>query len=234
MGLPIQSAPTYTCTLPFSGQEVKYRPFLVKEQKILVLAREGEDQRQIMDAVVKLIHNVTFEKVDAHKLAMVDLEYLFLQVRSVSVGETADITLSCGEEDCAGSGQTQVALNEVEVKGELPEENKFMLNDTTGVILRLPLVDELSKMDAGADEEAGVQVLKMSIETIFDEENIYEASEIDKKDLDEFVESLTLQQVEELSKYFADMPRLEKEVHFKCNLCNTEQTRTLVGLSSFF
>ena len=100
MGLPIQSAPTYTCTLPFSGQEVKYRPFLVKEQKILVLAREGEDQRQIMDAVVKLIHNVTFEEVDAHKLAMVDLEYLFLQVRSVSVGETADITLSCGEEDC--------------------------------------------------------------------------------------------------------------------------------------
>ncbi|SVD92855.1 uncharacterized protein METZ01_LOCUS445709, partial [marine metagenome] len=95
MSLPIQSAPTYTTNLPSDGREVKFRPFLVKEQKILVLAREGEDTRKTLDAVKELIHNVTFEKVVADELPMVDLEWLFIKIRAVSVGEHVTLTLPC-------------------------------------------------------------------------------------------------------------------------------------------
>jgi hypothetical protein len=95
MGLPIQSAPTYTCVLPSNGDEVKFRPFLVKEQKVLILARESEDTKQSLNAVKDLISAVTFNKVNADELAMIDLEYLFLKVRAVSVGETIELTLSC-------------------------------------------------------------------------------------------------------------------------------------------
>ena len=234
MGLPIQNTPTYTCILPQSGQEVKYRPFLVKEQKILVLARESESTSQVMDSIIELIGSVTFDKVDATKLATIDLEFLFLQVRAKSVGETADVTVSCQEEGCAGSGQTTVDLNEVEVKGSVPDDLKIMLTDEMGVIVKIPNVSDLQSVDEVDDVDQGLFVLKKSMETIFDAENTYEIADVSKEDLDEFIESLTLQQVEKLSSVFNDLPRLEKEVEYQCNLCGTKQSRTLVGLQSFF
>lgn len=234
MGLPIQNTPTYTCVLPQSGQEVKYRPFLVKEQKILVLARESESTSQVMDSIIELIGSVTFDKVDATKLATIDLEFLFLQVRAKSVGETADVTVSCQEEGCAGSGQTTVDLNEVEVKGSVPDDLKIMLTDEMGVIVKIPNVSDLQSVDEVDDVDQGLFVLKKSMETIFDAENTYEIADVSKEDLDEFIESLTLQQVEKLSSVFNDLPRLEKEVEYQCNLCGTKQSRTLVGLQSFF
>lgn len=234
MGLPIQNTPTYTCVLPQSGQEVKYRPFLVKEQKILVLARESEDQKAVMSSLTELISNVTFGEVAVKELATIDLEFLFLQVRAKSVGETADVTISCQEEGCAGSGQATVDLNEVEVKGSVPEDNKIMLTDELGVIVRVPNVNDLQDVGDVDEGDSGLFVMKKSIETIFDAENVYEVSDVSKEDLDEFIDSLTLQQVEKVGSYFNDLPRLEKEVEYQCNLCGTKQSRTLVGLQSFF
>jgi hypothetical protein len=234
MGLPIQTTPTYTCELPSDGRTVKYRPFLVKEQKVLMLARESESNAQILDAVKTLISNVTFDSLDVDALMMIDLEYLFLKIRSVSVGESADVVVGCGETDCQGSGQVKIKLDDVEVKGSIPEDNKVMLNDTTGLTLKVPSVGAMSAMGDIAEDEMTLEVLKKSIDTIFDEENVYESSDVSKEDLDEFVESLTMQQVQLISEFFEDMPRLEKEVKFQCNLCNTEQSRLLQGLQSFF
>ena len=116
MGLPIQSTPTHECVLPSNGETVKFRPFLVKEQKVLTLARESEDQKQVLRAVKDIIHAVTFEKVDAAKLAMADLEYLFLKVRCVSVGETTKVTVPCNvDTECNGSVELNINLEEAEM-----------------------------------------------------------------------------------------------------------------------
>ena len=170
MGLPIQSAPTYTCVLPSNGTEVKFRPFLVKEQKVLILARESEDTVQSLRAVKDLIHAVTYEKVNADELAMIDLEYLFLKVRSVSIGETIELSLTCRDQECNGSEKVRINLDEIEASGEQPTTNTVMINDTVGIEVRTPLVKDIKLTNQNqADADVGLDVVKNSITSIFDE-----------------------------------------------------------------
>ena len=152
MALPIQSAPTYKCTLPSDGREVTFRPFLVKEQKVLVIAKEGEDQSRSLDSIKSMIKAVTaFEEnewLDVEKLPMFDIEYLFIKIRAVSVGETVKINLPCKDEDCNGSGEVTINLDEVQVTKSKGVEPKVMINDNLGVVLRYPdwgLMEQVNK-----------------------------------------------------------------------------------------
>ena len=129
MGLPIQKAPTYKCVLPVSDIEVEYRPFLVKEQNHLLVARESESEKEIFDAIMKLIHAVTEGKVKGEKLALVDLEYLFLQIRTKSVGESAKIPLMCMQKDCDGVEYVDIDLTEIEVDTSGMADNKVEIGD---------------------------------------------------------------------------------------------------------
>jgi len=233
MSLPIQTAPTYRCVLPSDGREVKFRPFLVKEQKVLILARESEDSKEILEAVKTLISNVTEGDVDANTLPMVDMEYLFIKVRAVSVGETSTIRLNCDQGECKGTGEAVVNLEEIEVEGEFPDDT-VMINDTVGVVLKLIQVKDIDGMDTMSQGDQMVEIVKRSIVRIFDEENVYEASETSDKDLNDFVENLSFGQLEVLGNFFDGVPKLKKEVEFKCNLCEAVQTRMLEGLQSFF
>ena len=231
MGLPIQTTPTYRCVLPSSGREVKYRPFLVKEQKILSIAKESEDQKQIFNAIKDLIESVTFGEVLADDLAVMDLEYLFLKTRSASVGETTTVTTPCRDTNCGGSTALKINLDEIEPKGEAAD-NKVMINDNVGVTLRPPIVKNIKSL--GSDEADVVEILTACIDSIFDEENVYMADETSDKDLSEFVESLTFGQLEELSIWFETLPKLTYTTSGTCEVCNKETTRTLEGLQSFF
>ena len=231
MGLPIQTTPTYRCVLPSSGREVKYRPFLVKEQKILSIAKESEDQKQIFNAIKDLIESVTFGEVLADDLAVMDLEYLFLKTRSASVGETTTVTTPCRDTNCGGSTALKINLDEIEPKGEAAD-NKVMINDNVGVTLRPPIVKNIKSL--GSDEADVVEILTACIDSIFDEENVYMADETSDKDLSEFVESLTFGQLEELSIWFESLPKLTYTTSGTCEVCNKETTRTLEGLQSFF
>jgi len=235
MGLPIQSAPTYSCVLPSNGTEVKFRPFLVKEQKILTIAKETDDQNQIINAIKELIDAVTFGKVDANKLAMADLEYLFLKVRCISVGETSKVTTSCSDTECKGSVTLTVNLDEIEMEGESPE-NTIMISDDVGVILSWPTVKSVKKVgpSKGNDEQMAIDIMKENIVSIFDGENVYESNEISSADLDEFVDNLTFQQLGKIGEYFDALPKLSKEVEGQCNICKSTTKRTLEGLNSFF
>lgn len=233
MALPIQTAPTYRCVLPSDGREIKFRPFLVKEQKVLILARESEDSKEILEAVKTLISNVTEGEVDANELAVVDMEYLFIKVRAVSVGEHSTVTLNCDTGDCKGTGEAVVNLDEVEVEGDLPNDT-VMINDKVGVVLKLIQVKDIGGMDELDQGDQMVELVKRSIIRIFDEENVYEASETSDTDLNEFIENLSFGQLEELGGFFDSVPKLKKEIEFKCNLCESVQTRMLEGLQSFF
>ncbi len=233
MGLPIQSAPTYKTVLPSDGREIKFRPFLVKEQKVLMLAKEGDNQEESLEAVKNMINDVTFGEVDANKLAMVDLEWLFVQIRSKSVGETSTVKMKCQENDCSGTGDAIINFEEVEVSGEVPEKT-VMINDDVGVVLRLLDVGDTRGVADMPENEVIFYLLNKSIEQIFDSESVYERSDISDDDVDEFIENLTINQLGKLSDFFEHAPKLQKKVDFKCEICGTQQTRVLQGLQNFF
>ena len=231
MGLPIQSAPTYKCVLPSDGKEVKFRPFLVKEQKILTIARESEDQGQNCDAGKNLLEAVTIPSVVCNDLAVIDLEYLFLKVRAVSVGETSKVSTSCDVIDCNGSVELTVNINEIDVVGEMKDDT-VMINDDVGIVLSAPSVKNVQGLDGG--EADALTLIIKSIKRVFDGESVYESSDLSNKEVTEFVESLTFQQLELLTEFFDSLPKLSAEVQGNCNTCKSVNKRTLEGINSFF
>lgn len=232
MALPKQTAPKYTCILPSDGREIEYRPFLVKEQKVLLLAQEQEDDAAMFRAVQDLITNVC-EDVKSETLPVIDMEWLFLKIRSKSVGETANIKLSCTDPKCDGHGEAVVNLDDVEVVGDRPE-SKIMLNDEIGIEMRYPRVSDVNQVQGKDQATQTLEMLKNSIVTIFDEENVYPTADASTNELNEFVEGLTMQQLEKITAYFDSIPSLQLDVESKCTTCGRELKTTAKGINSFF
>lgn len=235
MGLPIQTAPKYTTVLPSDGREVTFRPFLVKEQKVLVLARESEDQRQQLNAVKDLLIAVTEGECNIDDMYSVDVEWLFLQVRAKSVGEEVRSTFTCGENECDGTGQSILNLEEITVVGKLPEEATVMITEDVGVVLEMAKFKSITDIDSKttADENV-IEIVKKCIVRIFDANQVFERNDMSQDELDEFVDNLSFQQLEKIGSFFDDAPRLTVDVQFKCNKCETVQTKNLQGLQNFF
>lgn len=232
MALPKQTAPKYTCILPSDGREIEYRPFLVKEQKVLLLAQEQEDDAAMFRAVQDLITNVC-EDVKSETLPVIDMEWLFLKIRSKSVGETANIKLSCTDPKCDGTGEAVVNLDDVEVVGDQPE-SKIMLTDEIGIELRYPRVSDVNQVQGKDQATQTLEMLKNSIVKIFDEENVYPTADASTNELNEFVEGLTMQQLEKITAYFDSIPSLQLDVESKCTTCGRELKTTAKGINSFF
>lgn len=236
MGLPIQKAPTYTTKLPSNGKEVKYRPFLVKEQKYLLLLQDSTTGEDVVNAIRDMITAVTFNKLDIDDLPMFDVEYLFLQIRAKSIGETVKLSLRCGETGCSGTGQVSVNIEEAEVRGLDSEKSTIVnINDEVGIGLKYPSIVDMGRSDDIKDQQEKLLALLASgVDYIYDAEDRYESDDISNEDLREFLESLTLKQLEEVSKFFEGLPAIKLDTIFKCNACQTEQSRTISGLQSFF
>ena len=174
MGLPVQKVPEYFCELPLSGLKVKFRPFLVGEQKTLLLMQESEEQGLVFDAVQTLIKEVTFGDVkNVSKLPMADLEYLFLQIRMKSIGESADMNLICQNKECGASNPISLDLNDVKLDTSNLPDKKIELSEDLGVIMRYPTADLQKYADAN-ESDAFIAILKSSIETIYDAEETYD------------------------------------------------------------
>ena len=231
MALPIQSAPKYTISLPSDGKEVKFRPFLVKEQKLLMLAQEENDEGKTMEAIKDLIRTVTFQEVEPDTLPIIDMEYLFLKIRAKSVGETANIKLTCNDASCPdesrGTGETVVNIDEVEVVGDEPEM-KIMINDEIGIEFRYPTVGDMGGVEQLDQGSQTVEVIKKSIKSIYTEEDVFLAKDTSDKELTEFVENLTVQQLEKLGGFFQSLPRLQKDFSAKCNTCGKTIENVLI------
>ena len=233
MALPKQSAPKYTCILPSDGTEVEYRPFLVKEQKNLLLAQEQDNEKAMFKAVQVLIESVTFGKVKTQAMPVIDMEYLFLKIRSKSVGETANIKVTCTDPNCDGTGEAVVNLDDVEVVGDEPD-TKIMISDELGIELRYPRIMDLEKAQGLDPAASTIEMLKNSMVTIFDEEEVYTVADASTNELNEFVESITMTQLELLTEFFNSIPALEIDVESQCNKCQRDITTKLRGLNSFF
>ena len=238
MALPIiLNAPTYDVELPLSKKTVTYRPYLVKEEKILMMALESQDQKQIMKTVQDIINACTFGKIKAKDLPTAELELLFLKLRSKSVGETSEVSYECKE--C--KTPNPVTINLVEIEITTPEKTvspRIMLTDTVGVVLKYPTADDVTKAlnskDAGTDVSKTFAIITACVEAIFDGENTHEAASLEKKDVEDFIDSLSTHQFKKIQEFFESIPKLSKDISFTCSKCGAKNDMVLEGLQSFF
>ena len=230
MALPVVNSSKYTAVIPSTGVEVDYRPYLVKEEKILMIALESKDQKQIMKAVKDVIEACVFDDINVDELAVFDIETLFLKLRSKSVGETADLNAKCSK--CEHPHEAQVNLEEIEVTG-IDEDSKIIqVTDTIGVTMRYPTIGDFEAGTEGT--EAILQLMTKCMVNIFDDDNVYPCKDETRKSLTDFIDSLNSGQFQKLAKFFQDLPALVHNIEFVCTKCEHENSIELKGIQSFF
>jgi len=234
MALPQLDAVRYTTELPVSKKKVDYRPFLVKEQKLLLIAMESEDDTTIQTSILDLLEACVYnnEDINLNTLPMADVEYLFLQIRIKSAGETADILLPC---DCHEEAMTPIqvdlrnaVLNRTEIN------NNINITDTIGIILTYPSLSSVKNVSGDINTNEMFSMIEDCVESIYDGDEVHTKDDFDSKELKEFIESLTTDQFEKVQKFFEDMPRLVNKVTYNCNECDKYHERDLEGISDFF
>ena len=235
MALPVINVPTYEVPVPSTKDKITFRPFLVKEEKILLLALEDGGDEAIARAIKQIIHNCTFEKVDVDSLATFDLEFVFLRIRAKSVGEMAKVQVLC-EDDGETFVEAEVPLEEIEVNFPKGHTNNIKLTDDIGVILNYPDMAELYKgMEEGQTTiDFSLDMISKSIQQVFDGETVHERADFSDKELITFLESLTSAQFTKLQDFFETMPRLAYEVTVTNPNTKKKNKVTLEGLNSFF
>ena len=233
MALPKIATPTYELTVPSSKDTLKYRPFLVKEEKILLLANEADDETEMMSAVKQIINNCTFEDIEIDDLALFDLEYLFLKIRSKSVGEVVKLKLPCDDDEDTLVDVT-INLDDVEVDFNKEHTNQIQLTDDVCLIMNYPQYEFLNSFREGSETAFIFKLIKRCVKQIIDSETVIERSDFTDKELDEFLESLTTQHFQKVQEFFETMPRIRHEVKFK-NPNTKKQTKIILeGMQSFF
>ena len=235
MALPILDTATYELTLPSSDVKVKYRPFLVKEEKILLMAMESDNAGEITKALKEIVHACTFGSINVDMLPTFDLEYIFLNVRAKSVGEIAKLKLLCPD-DKETYANVELDLSKVEVQVDEDHTNTIQINDKLKMIMKYPTINTF---DAGLDPnnmktDQLFDVIAGSVYEIYDGETVHKASDYTKKEMNEFLESLTSDHFQKIQKFFSSMPRLEHEVELTNPKTKVTSKVLLKGLQSFF
>ena len=236
MPLPKITTSEHELVLPSNGKTVKYRPFLVKEEKVLLLAMESQDEKQVIDAVKNVLKSCVISRIKVDQLPSFDLEYLFLKIRAAAIGEVIEMTVTCTD-DGETNATASINIDEVEVTKEEGHDRKIMLTDTTGILMKYPSMDrfiESQFLNKGIDADHIFSFIAEHIEQIFDEEEVYDSSTTSKKEFREFVESLTTKQFESIQKFYETMPRLSHTFTVVNPNTGNECEYTIEGLQSFF
>jgi hypothetical protein len=238
MPLPKVSTPVYEMEIPSLKKVIKYRPFLVKEEKILIIAMESEDPKQITEAVKNVISNCILTKgIKVDTLATFDIEYLFLNIRGKSVGETAEVLITCPDD-----GQTQVPvsinLDDIQVKESDDHNRNIQIDENLSIRMRYPSIQEFIKNNFIRNDEISVDdtfgVIISCIEQIYNEEESWATSDCTKKEITEFLESLSSKQFKKIEKFFETMPKLTHVIEVTNPNTGKENKIVLEGLTSFF
>ena len=237
MPLPKINTPTYELTLPSNGKKIKYRPFLVREEKILIMALETENQKQITNAVVEILDACIMTRgVKVQTLATFDIEYIFLNVRSKSVGETINVNIICPDDEKT-SVEVPIDLESIKVKKDKSHTNIVKIDDNLSLKLKYPSMEQFIENNFESTDETIKNTMKLitsSIDMIFNEEESWNASESTEKELEEFIEQLNSKQFQTIEKFFDTMPKLSHKVKVTNPKTNVESTVILEGLAAFF
>ncbi len=247
MGLPTIAVPEYTLTIPSSGKEVKYRPFLVKEEKILLLAMESEKTEEIIDATKKIIENCVYGDVDVNEMPTFDIEYIFLQLRAKAKGEILDLKYKCPK--CELEIPIGINIDDIEVRETKEHTKDIKLTEELGVMMKYPNLSLQTKIAQTSNNKPEIEGLFKTIvaciDYIYDKETTYPSKDHTEKEMNDFLESLTDTQFQKLSKFFETSPALRHDVNLHCKNkvkgkgkekkeCGYKEKITLEGLNSFF
>jgi hypothetical protein len=238
MPLPKIATPTYELELPSTGETVQYRPFLVKEEKLLVIALESEDTKQITTAIKTVIKNCILTKnIKVESLPTFDIEYLFLNIRGKSVGEELEVNIVCPDD-----GETQVPvkinLDDIQVQKNEEHSNKIKLDNTIMMEMKYPSLDQFIKSNFDFNEKNAMdqsfELIGSCIDKIYTEDEVWSASDVTKKEIADFLESMNSSQFKGIEKFFETMPKLSHTIKVKNPVTEIESEVILEGLASFF
>lgn len=240
MALPMNTMPTFNLTVPSTGKVVRYRPFLVKDEKALMIAQQSEDVLVMVDTLKSVIKSCVVGDLDIDSLATFDIEYMFIQIRGKSVGETVELMFGCdndhGEQNEKARTKIKLDIASLEVKKVPEHTNKIKLFSDVGICMKYPTIDAAKKLEHVDTENLdGIfEVVADSIDYIFQGDEIFYAKEQKREELIQFLNNLTTEQFVKVQEFFETMPKLSTVVEYKCPLCGKEHRKVLEGLQSFF
>jgi ribosomal protein L44E len=236
MALPRMSTALYTLGIPSTGEQITFRPFLVKEEKSLLLAQQSEDLDVLIPTLKQIIKDCVQQPINPDRLAVFDVEYIFTQIRAKSVGEKVELFFTCGHcEQENNKVKIPIDLTQIPIIRDPNHTNKVHLFDDCGVIMRYPNLDTFKKADGKTDDvESVMEVVIDCIESIYQGDEVFYASEQTREELNEFVMNLTKKQFDKLEEFFVNIPKYRQHIEFSCPACGSHNETDLEGPASFF
>lgn len=236
MSLPMMKTPMYSVKIPSTEQKVTFRPFLVREEKALLLAQQSESIEVMTNTLKEIITNCVKEKINIDSLAVFDVEYLFTQIRAKSVGETVDLIFTCAHcEQEKNKVKLGIDLTTIQVVKDPEHTNRIHLFDECGVIMRYPNLETFRKADGKEEDINAVMELVIDcIESIYNGDEVFYAKEQTKQELEEFIMNLTKEQFDKIESFFVSIPKFKHNIEFDCPVCGAHNETVLEGTASFF
>ena len=241
MALPKLVTPTYDVVLPSKKEVIKVRPFLMKEEKVLLMAAEGGEKQEMIDAIRQMLSGcIISDKIVAEDLPLFDIEYLFLKIRAKSVGEMISLTyghtnnINSKGDECDHQTSVEVNLDEVEVVHQEDHNSKIQLTPAIGMVMGYPKMEVIDMIAEANSYEDGLKLIAGCVDMVWDGDNISEKGSFTEKEMLEFLESLTKDQFTEVERFFETMPRVKHEMKYTCEECGDEVRVILEGIDDFF
>ena len=241
--LPKLDVPIYTVNLVSTGKPIRFRPFLVKEQKLFLMASESSDSNEMVATIRQVLKNCILDEVDVDGLPTFDLEWLFMNLRARSVEEVVDLTYKCNnmvkdekgdDKKCNGVVEFKMNLLEIEPTKNPEHKNKVQITENLGIAFKYPTFEMIQKYEKMDENQVMIRILVDCIDYIYDKENVYYAKDSTREELEEFVDNLQQKDLEKFKEFFDTMPEIKKQVHFKCPRCGYEEDITIRGMQNFF
>jgi hypothetical protein len=243
MALPKLDVPTYEVKLVSTGKTIRFRPFLVKEQKLFLMASESEDPKEMINTIRQVLKNCVLDEIDIDNLPTFDLEYLFMNLRARSVEEVVELSYKCNntvkddkgeDKKCNGVVNFKLNILEIEPTKNPEHKNKIEITENLGICFKYPTFEMVQKYENMDENQVMIEILTDCIDYIYDKENIYYSKDTPRQELEEFIDNLQQKDLEKFQLFFDTMPEIKKDVHFKCGKCGYDEDITIKGMQNFF
>jgi DNA-directed RNA polymerase subunit M/transcription elongation factor TFIIS len=241
--LPKIDVPIYELNLISSGKKIRFRPFLVKEQKLLLMANQSDDPKDSLNVVKQICKNCIIDEVDVETLPVFDLEFIFLNLRARSVSEVINLQYKCNnkvkneadeETVCGNLEKFDVNLLEILPTKDPKHDKKIMLSDKLGIMMKYPTFEMIAKLKGQNENETLMELLTICIDNIFDQENVYYTKDVTEEELVDFIDNLQQKDLEKIQEFFETAPKIKKDISFNCRKCGYKENIVVEGLQNFF
>ena len=241
--LPKIDVPIYELNLISTGKKIRFRPFLVKEQKLLFMANQSDDPKDALNVVKQICKNCIVDDIDVEALPVFDLEFIFLNLRARSVSEVINLQYKCNnkvkneadeETVCGNLEKFDVNLLEILPTKDPKHDKKIMLSDKLGIMMKYPTFEMIANLKGQNENETLMELLTICVDNIFDQDNIYYTKDVTKEELEEFIDNLQQKDLEKIQEFFETAPKIKKDISFNCRKCGYKESIEIEGLQNFF